>query len=150
MRIFFCFILFSLIGCSCIVSKKTIYDNNPNGIVYVLPGKVQELLLKQDINKNSYFVLSRVDELSFRIYLDKYEESFNWVKNTNRYISVSGKLYPLLFDFDNFFANSETVKEFLENYEKGIYQRTKVTVSRDYIYHIDFNIQGDVLYEGVE
>ena len=115
-----------------------------------MPGKVQELLLKQDINENSYFVLSKIDELSFRIYLDKYEKPSNWVKNTNRYISASGKLYPLLFDFDNFFANSETAKEFLENYEKGIYQRTKVTVSRDYIYHIDFNIQGDILYEGVE
>ena len=149
MRILVCFILFSIVGCSSTQRNKTIHKNNLEGIVYVLPGNVQELLLKQSLNEKSYFILSKIDELSFRIYVEKFDEKSNWIRNTNRYAAISGNLYPLLFDFDNFFANRETSKEFLENYEKGIYERTKVTVTRDFVYHIDFNIQGDILYEGL-
>ena len=118
------------------------------GIVYVLPGTVQKLLVKKQQLENTYYVIEKINGLQFRIFQDTYETETNWLKNTNRYISVSGKLYPLLIGYDSYFANTETAKTFLEDYKQGIYRRTRATIIRDHVYHVDFNINGKIIYEG--
>jgi len=54
----------------------------------------------------------------------------------------------LSFELDEYFANSETAEEFLKNQKAGIYIRTQKSVVRDNVYHIDFTLKGEVLYEG--
>lgn len=132
----------------CAAPKKTTDKDYSNGIVYVLPGNVQKLLAQKSISDNTYYVLKKTNDLQFRIYQEEYNVLTNWIKNTNRYVSISGKLSPLLVEFDSYFANTETAKEFLEDYKKGIFKRTQVTTTRDYAYHIDFTIKGEILYEG--
>lgn len=147
-KIVFTIILASLFLC-CSTQRILKGKDYSTGIVYVLPGEVQMLIKKQDINKpNVYFCLEKIEEFKFRIYLDNYEISDNWVDSSNRYVSLSGKLYPLTFDFDEYFANQENVAEFLKNYKSGIYQRTQRSIVRDRVYHIDFTLKGEVLYEG--
>lgn len=142
---FFLLIIF-VAGCT---AQKTMTDKDySNGIVYVLPGNVQKLLTQNSTSGNTYYVLKKTNDLQFRIYQEEYDVLTNWIKNTNRYLSLSGKLYPILVEFDSYFANTETAKEFLENYKKGIFKRTQVTTTRDHVYHIDFTIKGDILYEG--
>lgn len=132
----------------CAAPKKITDKDYSNGIVYVLPGNVQKLLAQKNISDNTYYVLKKTNDLQFRIYQEEYNVLTNWIKNTNRYVSISGKLSPLLVEFDDYFANTETAKEFLEDYKKGIFKRTQVTTTRDYTYHIDFTIKGEILYEG--
>lgn len=141
-------LIFSILFFSCSsTNTRSVNKIDPNGIVYILPGNVQEILLKKNLN-NSYFVLTKIEDLNFRIYVESYDKKSNWIKNTNRYIVLSDNFFPLLFEFDNYFANAETAKEYIENYNNGIYQRTIITNSRENVYHIDFNIRGDILYQG--
>lgn len=138
-----------LVGCS---SQKIIVKNDDlsKGIVYVLPGKVQKLLSeRQNNDKKVYYVLLKITDMQFRVYQDDYELADKWIENTNRYISISGKLYPLLFDFDEYFANTETASEFLSDYKAGIYKRTQKSIVRDYVYHVDFDLKGKIIYEGL-
>lgn len=146
-------LLIFIVGCS--VSKDNLNTRDySKGIVYVLPGKVEFFLKSKllDEEANIYFVLERLNTSDFRIYLGKISSESSlktWIDHTNRYISVDGKLYPLIFDFDTCFANTETAEEFLLDQKAGIYKRTSIYVIREFVYHIDFTEKGDVLYEGI-
>jgi len=144
---YFVFLFFLVyVGCASTYTKQT--NIHSNGIVYLLPSKVLLNLKKQNLECDSFFTLTSIDETSFRIYLQKFNKKNNWLKNTNRFIAIDGVLYPLLFEFDNYFANIETAGEFLDNYKKEIYQKTSVSYLREDAYHVDFNLSGEILYEG--
>jgi hypothetical protein len=133
----------------CSSKTKVVQRDYSKGIVYVLPGTVQKLLVDRIIEDNKiYFILKKTNEMEFRIYQATYVIPNNWIKNTSRYISVGGKLYPLLFDFDDSFANTETAEEFLNDYKQGIYKRTQAGIVREHLYQIDFTFYGEILYEG--
>lgn len=135
---------------SCSTQSKALNNKEySKGIVYVLPGKVQKLLLEKSIKEqNVYFSLEKIEDFKFRIFLGKYEFADNWVANTNRYVSIGGKLYTLTFDLDEYFANTETAAEFLKDQDAGIYKRTQKSIVRENVYHIDFDLKGEILYEG--
>ena len=133
---------------SCSTTKKIANRDYSKGIVYVLPGNVQKLLVQKHQSPNTYYVIEKIDDYKFRLYQQEYIKKNNWIENTNRYISIAEDLYPVLVEFDECFANTETAKEFLNDTKNGLYLRTRVTTTRDYVYHIDFTIRGDVLYEG--
>ncbi|MHA3787210.1 hypothetical protein ACX0HA_03300 [Flavobacterium hauense] len=136
-------------GCS---SKRKVVDNkiDLNGIVYVLPYQVTQRLALIDMGdtSNVCFFLEKIEDFKYRIYLEHYEENDNWAKHTNRYISISGKLYPLTFELDMIFANTEPVGEFLQNNSEGKFMRTHRYTTRDWGFHIDFTHKGEILYEG--
>lgn len=149
-QLYYIFIILLILGCS---TKKNIIKDKEHtrGIVYVLPDEVKArlaLLHLEDDTAHIYFSLETISYLSFRIYLDKFDTKDNWVENTNRFISISDKLYPLTFDLDMYFANKETSEEFLKNQKEGIYLRSQRTIIRDHVYHIDFTFKGKILYEG--
>lgn len=135
---------------SCSTQRISKSRNYSNGIVYVLPAKVQELMEKQDINKpNIYFCLEKIEGSKFRIFLGLYKSTDKWIGNTSRYVSVSDKLYPLTFDLDEYFANTETAEEYLRDQKAGIYKRTQRSIVRENVYHIDFDLKGNIIYEGL-
>lgn len=148
-KIGYIFLFFLFVSCS---TQKQIFNGRDysKGIVYVLPGNVQKLLSNKKVKdvKNIYFVLQKTEDMKFRIYQVDYNIPDKWIQNSNRYVAIVGELYPLLFDFDEYFANTETAEEFLADYKAGIYQRTQKSKSLHNLYHIDFTIKGDVLYEG--
>ena len=141
-------IILIIIATGCSTTRKIVKRDYSKGIVYDLPGNVQMLLSKKGQSKNTYFVIEKIDKLQFRLYQQEFTKRNNWIENTNRYISVAGDLYPALIQFDYYFANTETAEEFLNDNKNGIYKRTRVNITRHYVYHIDFTIHGEILYEG--
>jgi len=140
-------LFFILLGCSGL--KTGDERNYQKGIVYVLPHTVLSLLGNQfsDDEQNVHFVLYAAKD-EFTIYKTNHNEEDEWIKNTNRYISVRGKLYPLLFGTDYDFANTENAAQFLVDQEAGIYLRTQTAAIFDSVYHVTFTKKGEILYEG--
>jgi len=135
-----------ILGCS--TKKKLPERDYSKAIIYVLPASVQNIFVEGEKNENTYFVLEKINDLKFRIYREKFEVKNNWIKSTNRYIFLEGKLYPLLFEYDNYFAITQNAQKYLEDYKNGIFEYTKKTTVRDHVYHVDFNIKGEVFYTG--
>lgn len=83
-----------------------------NQIRYILPDQV-EVLLDSCINKlkksetQFYFLLKKDSLYSITIGRYNNKEAKNilkWVKQSNRYIVINAKIYPLIFDHDLKFA----------------------------------------------
>ena len=140
-------LIFILFGCSGLKTESK--RNYQNGIVYVLPDTVLSLLGNQftDDEQNVHFVLYAAKD-EFTIYKTSHKEEDEWIKNTNRYIPIQGKLYPLLFSTDFDFANTENAAQFLKNEKAGIYLRTQTASIFDSVYHVTFTKKGEILYEG--
>lgn len=158
----FIFLCIILTGCS---SQKNLDIKHPKnydskGIVYIFPTEVYKLLnnkinemLKEE-NINIYILLDKKDSQIYRVYLGEYTESTtyaNWIQNTNRYVFVKKTLYPLIFMTDHTFAIKESSDEFLSNItESGEYSYTNIHSFRHQSYVIEFNIKGEILYEGYD
>jgi len=133
-----------LISCSSQNVPQQI-KNYEKGMVYVLPSNIVELLSERiEDSKSIYFVLdSNQDE--YTIYLLNYTKSNNWVENTNRYVDIKGKLYPLIFGSDYTFANKENANEYLINYKSGVFIRSERIPLFDNVYYIIFKSKGEVV-----
>lgn len=140
-------LFFILSGCSGL--KNGSERNYQTGIVYVLPHTVLSLLGNQfsDEELNVHFVLYAEND-EFTIYKVNHNQEDEWLKNTNRYIPIRSKLYPLIFGTDYNFANVENAAQFLKNEEAGIYLRTRTAPIFDSVYHVTFTKKGEILYEG--
>lgn len=114
-------IFIAIIVNGCVSLKKEI---NEEKIIYVVPDTVQlwfrnvikspNLLNKDDV----YFIISSMEIDNSKAYklmlcdLDNYIFNDNYfVKNTNRYLYIDKKLYPLLSDLDQIFSVRECCNE---------------------------------------
>lgn len=114
-------IFIAIIVNGCVSLKKEI---NEEKIIYVVPDTVQlwfrnvikspNLLNKDDV----YFIISSLEIDNSKAYklmlcdLDNYIFNDNYfVKNTNRYLYIDEKLYPLLSDLDQVFSVRECCNE---------------------------------------
>ncbi|QYJ68240.1 hypothetical protein [Flavobacterium litorale] len=148
-------LLLLLFGCSSI--KRNSSDRNySNGIVYIIPNPVVKLA-STHLNEIStekeympYFVLySDSGSNEYILYIiNYYYQKDKWVQNTNRYVSINGTLYPLIFYTDYTFANTENAQEYLDNYKNNIYLRSMKRAIFDRVYHIAFKENGEVLSKG--
>ncbi|UUV22661.1 hypothetical protein [Paenimyroides aestuarii] len=134
-------IFIAIIVNGCVSLKKEI---NEEKIIYVVPDTVQlwfrnvikspNLLNKDDV----YFIISSMETDNSKAYklmlcdLDNYIFNDNYfVKNTNRYLYIDEKLYPLLSDLDQVFSVRECCNEDL--LEK-LNSKRKVTLSNTVFY----------------
>lgn len=144
-KIIIVFIGCLLLGCSSQQITKSKRDYS-SGIVYILPESVIELLYKNIDNDDIYFMLNPQGDDEFTLYIHRSAKSNKWTKNTNRYINIKGKLYPLIFHSDYTFANSESAEEYLENYDKGVFVRSKTILIMDNKgRYIEFKSNGTII-----
>lgn len=135
-----------IIGCTSQHISEDARDFK-KGMVYILPSNIVELLSEKiELEKKIYFVLdANPVEDEYTIYLINYTTSNNWIKNTNRYIDINGKLYPLIFGSDYTFTNNENAEEYLKNYNAGVFVRSKITPIFDNVYYVKFKSKRKII-----
>lgn len=150
------FIFLLVISCGTQKLQNTSVDYS-KGIPYILPGKVQNLLDEKVKNMEEplYFLFDKKDINTFFISINKYDlktfKGANWIKNTNRYVYLKGKYYPLIFEYDQLFSTPKTAEEFLKDVDPdGSYTHSTIYILNEYSYRVEFNIRGEILYEGYD
>lgn len=103
-----------------IIMLLTVYSINAfsqkqDSIIYIFPDKVEQMLFAKmsDIpnfeNLNFEFYLESIDKDKFRTvfaYSQNKLDSY-WGNNTNRFILIKDKKYPLLLDYDSTFSTKK-------------------------------------------
>jgi len=134
------------------ISNMNIYSQEEDSIIYIFPDKVEQRLFEQikkvDSINNIYFefYLQTIDENRFRLTYSYSKKKSNnyWVKNTNRFILINKKKYPLILDYDTIFSTYKPNKI-------GEYGHRDGTIMKHLIiyegYNITFNKNGECLQE---
>jgi len=137
-------IILFLFLCFCGFSQKK------DSILYILPDKVEALLYKKikDTCNISFCLeitkrLSRYDS-EFIIIMIKGKPNY-WAENSNRFILISDKTYPVYFDYDTYLSTQDTsgIGEF--GNREGTYKSTR------YLHHgfyIVFSKNGKIIEIG--
>lgn len=151
-------LLFSLIH-SCNIQKVNTNKNldYSEAIPYILPGEVQKLLYEKvkEIKYPIYFLFDKIDSYKYKISINQYDQTFKgikWIENSNRYVYLKGKFYPLIFEYDQLFSTPKTAKEFLDSVDPddGSYTYSSIYSINEYNYYVEFNSKGEILYEGYD
>jgi len=100
----------------------SVYSQEKDSITYVFPDNVEMKLyerIKEIPSFDSYnfeFYLQSIEKDTFRLSFTYYSGLIDnfWAKNTNRFILINDKKYPLILDYDSMFStkNSKEVGEF--------------------------------------
>ncbi len=96
----------------------SIYSQEKDSIIYIFPDKIEQKLyeqMKELIYTDGYdfeFYLQTLDINKFRLTYSYYKkQSFSyWGNNTNRFILIKNKMYPLILDYDSLFSTSKPEK----------------------------------------
>lgn len=128
-----------------LVCSISTYSQEKDSIIFIFPDRVEVLLyerinefLSLDENYKFRFHLERMDRDKFRIRfiaMRGMPMRNYWARNTNRFILINNKKYPLTFDYDSKFSTSspETVQ----------YYRGERMVRRTLFMHEGYSITFD-------
>jgi hypothetical protein len=81
-----------------------------DSIIYIFPDKVEQLLydyIKTYINEDAdslVFHLQNNENNTYTLFVGGALNSDDWHKNTNRFIMINDRSYPLIFDYDSLFG----------------------------------------------
>lgn len=127
----------------------SINAQNKDSIIYIFPDKVEvkfyEYIKKEKIDNYGFYMTNDSDQ-KFRVYIYKCDGINNnyWQINTNRYLIIKDKKYPLFFDYDTFFSTREP-------FEIGVYGKREGYILRSHPifegYSITFDKTGELLSE---
>jgi hypothetical protein len=147
MKYYLIFVTLMVVSCS---STKEIAKER-NTIPYLLPENVCELLESKLIKSaiNVFFTLDHVAADTFRISLIKPSNNRNiFASLTNRKLLLAKKMYPLIFDYDDLFAASETGDKILKKAIKGSdYSYKKRFSLYHHYYYVTFIRNGAIIEE---
>ena len=148
-------ILTAFILLSCSSQRMVVYKNNyDKGVPYILNANVQKLLVEKmkKVKDSAYFLLNKLDSDNYEISLREYKEPISvikWIENTNRFVYLNGRFYPLIFESDQVFSVQMTTKEFKDSISPdGSYTLNKIRILDEHPYRVKFNVKGEILYEG--
>lgn len=140
----FCLFLFTI---------TLIKAQEKDSILYIIPDSVEvriyEETKKIDLSKfNLYFFLSKIDKNIYRINYSSFpndSKSKNpWIDNTNRFLIVNNRKFPLIFDYDSSFSTQT-------NTMLGSFGEREGNIQRSYIifegYSITFKRDGTIISE---
>lgn len=140
----FCLFLFTI---------TLIKAQEKDSILYIIPDSVEvriyEETKKIDLSKfNLYFFLSKIDKNIYRINYSSFpndSKSKNpWIDNTNRFLIVNNRKFPLIFDYDSSFSTQT-------NTMLGSFGEREGNIQRAYIifegYSITFKRDGTIISE---
>lgn len=115
-----------------------------DSIIYIFPDKVEHKLFQYIQNDNKHrdcpysFFLETEGVDAYRVFVScnaKESENF-WVKNTNRFVIIKDKFYPLVVDYDSLFSTNKPN-------EIGKYGRREGFVWRTYFLNEGYNLSFD-------
>lgn len=141
-NIIFLILAISLISCGSQQKKSE--------IIYFLPFNVKEKISEKlktidDVNKIS-FTLGNDTAGNYIIYLNqpREDEYKFWINNTNRAVFIDGKLYPIVFESDEYFSYPENKEIVLDKMSKEETLR-KIIVIRDNVFNVKFKLGGEII-----
>ncbi len=145
-------IVIVMIAMSCSSTNKIAREKKT--IPYVLQANVTELLENEIIKYKTkfFFILNHLSADTFRIELIKNENNRNlFASLTNRKLLLSKELFPVVLDFDDNFAVSETGSEILKKNAKDPYfSYTKQFHLYHAYYYVTFIRNGEIIEKGYE
>jgi len=133
--------------------SANIFSQVKDSIIYILPDRVEQKLYEQvknidpDGNFNFEFYLESKDKGKFRITFT-YKDQLNnyWTNNTNRFVLINKKKYPLIFDYDSLFSTSKPK-------ELGEYGHREGSILRSLFiyegYNLTFDKTGEYILENL-
>lgn len=127
-----------------IVISINVYAHKQDSIIFIFPDSVEQKLYEQIIRYDNY------EKLNFEFYLNslkdgKFRLTYScsahvhdnyWAKNTNRFILINDREYPLLFDYDSKFSTKKPS-------EVGRYRQREGTIERSVFIYEGYNITFD-------
>lgn len=135
-----------------IIFSINIYSQKQDSIIYIFPDNVEKRLFEQLIDVgindifNFQFYLNTLEKDTFMIALSYSGGKSNnyWVNNTNRFVLVKDKKYPLVLDYDSNYSTENSK-------EVGYYGQREGNVLRSFFiydgYNITFDKSGKILKE---
>jgi len=132
-----------------ITSAKLKCQNNKDSIIYILPDNIELMIFEytekiDTLKYNFEFFLSRIGDEEFKINISlfkRYNDNF-WYNNTNRYILINNKRYPLILDYDSLFSTSKPVNLGKMGKREGYILRSTFIYDG---FSISFNKEGKVI-----
>lgn len=143
----FIFFTFSCGGQKHLISNE---ENISNSIVYILPPKVDSLLLLAMSKKvdDISFALYKESDSVYSIYLSKYTLDNPFVTRSNRVVFIDGKFYPLSLDIDMELATTAKPSEVLIEFQKEQHLSVKKRTTIHEGFFVKFNRSQEVLSHG--
>lgn len=141
-NIIFLILAISLISCGSQQKKSE--------IIYFLPFNVKEKISEKLKTINNLdevsFTLGNDNAGNYIIYLNqpKEDEYKFWINNTNRTVFIDGKLYPIVFETDEYFSYPENKEIVLDKMNKEETLR-KIIVIRDNVFNVKFKLGGEII-----
>ena len=140
-----CILLFILLA------QQPVKSQDKDSILYIMPDKIElklyEYINNLDFSKYSFgFFLNKLNDDKYRICITVSSnlDTNYWYNNTNRFILIEKKQYPLWLDYDVTFStknNSNLGK--IGNREGQILKTHPIFDG----YTIDFNLKGEIFCE---
>ena len=98
-----------------LLCSMSIFSQEKDSIIYIFPDKVEMKLYERIQKYTSFndldfdFYLTRLEKDTFKLSLSQHNKtgSGDWVYDTNRFILINDKKYPLLLDYDSMFGTSK-------------------------------------------
>ena len=139
--------VFLLLACGICIP---INAQKKDSIIYVFNDKIEkklyEHLEQEELIGNCIFYLTKIDFDKYKVYLSKSNEDNidYWELNTNRYLIVKDKKYPLLFDYDMTFSTRKPLEILAYGEREGNVLRTSPIFEG---YNLTFNLMGEIITE---
>jgi hypothetical protein len=135
-----------------LIYSTSIYSQEKDSIIYIFPDKVEQKLyeqMKELVSIEDYnfeFYLQTVDRDKFRLTYSCYRGQSNnyWVNNTNRFVLINGKRYPLILDYDSLFGTNKPKEVGEYGHREGFILRSLFIYEG---YNITFDRAGECLSE---
>jgi hypothetical protein len=86
------------------------FPQERDSIIYIFPDKIEMKLYERmkDISTSDtcsfHFYLTTVEKNMFRIFVCHLCRNNYWVNNTNRFVLINNKKYPLVLEYDSIFS----------------------------------------------
>lgn len=146
----YCLLSIVLIALACGSTNEIAKESKT--IPYILQDNVSGLLEKEMVKYNTkfFFILNHMSGDTFRIELIKNASNRNFFASlTNRKILLGKKMYPVVLDFDDYFAAAETGDTILKRARKDKYLEYSIRFSLYHNYYfVTFVRRGDIIKEG--
>lgn len=130
------------------------HHDESSTIMYILPARVTELL-KAEIGKTpgKVFLLfeHRSADCTIRLVRDYESMPSPWVSKTNRKAYINGKLYPVIFRLDQWFATPDDATEIMKRFQGGANPPHQIVgdLARG-AYYVRFRLKGEILEAGYD
>lgn len=119
------------------------FSQKQDSIIYIFPDKVEQITNFENLNFEFYLESMNNGKFKATFTYSKNKLDSYWVNNTNRFILIKDKKYPLVLDYDSTFSTKRPT-------EIGNYGQREGTILRSTFIYEGYSITFDKIGQFVE